>query len=157
MADVLGKQFEEKFKKDFSKLPNADIFRLHDQMSGYKVVSKNPSDYICYCYPYHFYIECKTVKGNTFSVNALTQYDKLLERANVKGQRAGVVIWFYEHDKIVYVPITTFEKLKLDGKKSVNIKMLDEKLYNMVEVPSKKLKVFFDSDYSVLLNLNEGW
>lgn len=157
MADSLGKKFEAKFEEDFLKLEESDVFRLHDQMSGYKIVSKNPSDFICYCYPYHFYIECKTIKGNTFPISGLSQYDKLLEKAGKKGQRAGVVIWFYEHGKIVYVPVKTFERLKNEGKKSVNIKMLDEKLYNMIEIPSKKRITFFDSDYSILMNLEEGW
>ena len=34
--------------------------------------------------------------------------------------------------------------------------MLDEGLYRIIEIPSKKKRVFMDSDYSVLMKLEEG-
>ena len=43
-----------------------------------------------------------------------------------------------------------------DGKKSVNIKMLEEKEYFMIDIPSKKRVLFLDSDYTVLTQLQEG-
>ncbi len=46
--------------------------------------------------------------------------------------------------------------MKADDKKSVNVKMLDDKSYNIIEIPSVKKRVFLDSDYSCLLNLKEG-
>lgn len=45
--------------------------------------------------------------------------------------------------------------MKKDGKKSVGIKSLEEG-YNIIEIPSVKLRTFMDSDYSVLLNLKDG-
>jgi len=54
------------------------------------------------------------------------------------------------------VPISTITKLKEDGKKSVNVKMLDDNSYNIIEIPSVKKRVFLDSDYSCLMNLKEG-
>ena len=41
-----------------------------------------------------------------------------------------------------------------DGKKSVGIKSIEEG-YNIIEIPSKKLKVYMDSDYSCLSNLKD--
>ena len=36
-------------------------------------------------------------------------------------------------------------------------KMLKDNLYNIVEIPSEKRRVFLDSDYSILTTLEEGW
>lgn len=157
MANNYGKQFEKKFYSDFiNTVKDSFILRLYDQVSGYKNVSKNLCDYICYCEPLLYLIEVKSVKGNTFPIGNLTQYDKLKEKVGIKGVRAGAIIWFYEKDKVVYVPCSTFTKLIEDGKKSVNIKMLNEGMYRIIEIPSKKKRVFMDSDYSVLMNLEEG-
>ena len=155
MAVNRGKAFEEKVKSDLLKLPDVSLERLPDQMSGYRG-SANVCDFTLYSYPYYFYIECKTTNENTFPLAGLTQYDKLLARRNRKGVRAGVLLWFVKHDKVVYVPIATFERLKAEGKKSVNIKMVDGDDYRIITIPSEKKRVFLDSDYSVLMQLEEG-
>ena len=155
MAVNRGKAFEEKVKNDLLKLPDVSLERLPDQMSGYQG-SANVCDFTLYKYPNYFYIECKTTNENTFPLSGLTQYDKLLVRRNRLGVRAGVLLWFVKHDKVVYVPIGTFEKLKADGKKSVNIKMVGKDDYRIIEIPSVKKRVFMDSDYSVLMQLEEG-
>jgi len=155
MAINRGKAFEEKVKSDLLKLGDVSLERLPDQMSGYKG-SANVSDFTLYNYPYYFYIECKTTNENTFPLGGLTQYDKLLARKGRKGVRCGVVLWFVKHDKVVYVPIATFEKLKADGKKSVNVKMVGNDDYRIITIPSVKKRVFLDSDYSVLMTLDEG-
>lgn len=151
MSQSLAKSFEAKLKEDWMKLPNATIDRLYDPVGGYYGIS-NVSDFISYSFPNIFYLECKTIKGNTFPLSNLKQYDKLLEKKGIKGVKAGAVIWFYEHDnKIVFVPIETFEKLKNDNKKSFNVKMVGEKDYYNIPIPSVKKRTFYDSDYSVLL------
>lgn len=61
-----------------------------------------------------------------------------------------------DHDVVLYVPIATFTKLIQDGKKSFNIKMLEDQTYPHVVIPSEKRRVFLDSDYSCLANLEEG-
>lgn len=151
-----GKQFEKKFKDDFIRtLPNCSIDRLYDSVSGFKSIS-NISDFICYSYPNIFYCELKSHLGNTFPLVNLTQYDKLTAKVGIKGVRAGVIIWFVEHDRVIYVPISTITKLKEDGKKSVNINTIEKDGYRILNIPSVKKRVFLDSDYSVLLTLNEG-
>lgn len=42
-----------------------------------------------------------------------------------------------------------------DGKKSVGLKAIEEG-YRIIEIPSIKKRVFMDSDYSVLMNLEDG-
>ena len=155
MAVNRGKQFEEKVKSDFLKLPDTLVERLPDQVSGYKG-SNNVCDFIVYHFPYCYYIECKTTHENTFALSKLTQYEKLLERCGKRGVRSGVLIWFIKHDKVCYVPVETFRLIKKEGKKSVNIKMLGDEKYRIIEIPSVKKRVFMDSDYSILTSLEDG-
>jgi len=118
-------------------------------MSGY-MGSSNPCDFITYIKPDIFLIECKKHEGNTFPFSAFRQYEKLLEYKNISGLHAGVVLWFSDHDKVLWVPIETFEQLKKEDKKSFNIKMVGE--YKCLELPSKKLRAFMETDYSVLID-----
>lgn len=150
-----GKQFEKKFANDFLKIENSSLDRLYDVTSGYRSISQI-SDFIGYIYPNIFYLECKTHKGNTFPLTNLTQYEKLLPKVGIKGVRVGMILWMIEHDVIVYIPISSIKKMKEDGKKSFNIKMLKENIYRIIEIPSVKKRVFLDADYSVLKNLKEG-
>ena len=151
MAKNYGKKFEKQFEQDFLKIPGSTIDRIYDPGFKRKGIS-NICDFIGYKEPHIYYLECKSIKGGTFPLNNLTQYDKLIEKKSIKGAITGAAIWFYEKDKVIFVPITTFEKLKLDGKKSVNIKMLDTKDYEILEIPSIKKRVYMESDYTVLVN-----
>lgn len=156
MAVNYGKVWEQKVMEDFSKLPDSTIDRLYDQTTGYKFTSRNVSDTIGYVYPLHYYIECKSCKGNTFPLKNLSQYDKMIEKVGIRGVRVGVVLWFIDHKTVVYIPVATFTKLFEDNKKSVNIKMLEEGTYNIIEIPSETKRVFPTCDFSILKTLKEG-
>ena len=151
----IGKQFEQKFKEDFLKIPNSTIDRLYDTMYGYKSISQ-VSDFIGYVFPNIFYLECKEHKGNTFPLSNLTQYQKLKEKVGIPGIRVGVIIWFSDHDKIFYVPISTITKMIENNKKSVNVKDLNNDEYAIYDIPAVKKRVFLNADYSILKNLKEG-
>ena len=149
-----GKAFESKFKEDFLKVEGASLDRLYDPVGGFHGI-KNICDFIGYIYPNIFYIECKSHQGNTFPISKLTQYDKLLTKVGVHGVRAGVVLWMIDHNKVLYIPISTFKKLKDDGKKSFNVKMLDSNEYFLLEIPGITRRTFIDSDYSVMKALDD--
>lgn len=156
MTMTKGKHFESVLKQDWlNSVSGSTIDRLYDSVSGYKTIS-NISDFIAYKKPLIFYLEAKTIKGNTFPFQNLTQYDKLIGKVGIDGVRAGVVIWFYEHDRIIYVPVSSVSKMKNDGKKSINITTIDTDGYKFIEIPSVKKRVFMTSDYSVLMNTEEG-
>lgn len=155
MAHSRGKQWEEKVKNDLLKLPDVSLERIPDQVTGYKTTSQNPCDFYVYLYPHFYYIECKSVNGNTFGVD-FAQYERLLVRAGRRGVRAGVMLWWIPHQKVAYVPIKTFEKLIADGKRSVNIKMLGTDEYRLIEIPSVTKRVYPDCDYTILSTLREG-
>lgn len=154
MAQNFGKAFEQQFKSDFQKIPNASVDRIYDVMSGYKSIS-NISDYICYVYPHIYYIEVKSIKGASFPIHNLTQYQKLKFKVGIKGVRVGVVIWYWEKDRVVYVPISSVTRMLKDGKKSIGLRSLDNGEYEYQEIPSIKKRTFMTSDYSVLLQLPE--
>lgn len=156
MANNRGKQFENKMREDWKLTMSPCIDRLYDQMSGFVSIS-NISDFIAFKKPNIFYIECKSHEGNTFPISCLTQYDKLTCKVGIEGVRAGVILWMIDHDKVLYIPISTFTKLIQDGKKSFNIKMVEDQTYPHIVIPSIKKRVFMDSDYSCLCYLPEGW
>jgi hypothetical protein len=153
MSTNRGKQFEDKFKEDFKKLPNSSLDRLYDVMNGYKNI-KQVSDFIGYLFPNIFYLECKAHKGASLPLSNITQYDNLKTKVGIQGVRSGVVLWLYEKDKVLYIPTSTVTKLKNDGEKSVGLRHLHN--YRILEVPSIKKRVFMDSDYSILHTLDEG-
>jgi hypothetical protein len=153
MARDRGKAFEIKFKEDFQKLNESSIDRLYDVMSGYKAI-KQVSDFIAYLYPNIFYIECKSHKGASIPIANITQYESLKTKVDIKGVRSGVVLWLYEKDKVFYIPTKTITKLIEDGEKSIGLRHLGK--YRIIEIPSTKKRVFMDSDYSILHNLEEG-
>ena len=153
MAQNYGKQFEQKFKEDFLRIPESTCDRLVDVMNGYKSI-KNVSDFICYVYPSIFYCECKSHRGASIPMANITQYDNLIKKQGIKGVRAGVILWLIDKDLVLYIPIRVVKELKTLGEKSIGIRHLDE--YDIKVIPSVKKRVFMDSDYSVLLNLNEG-
>lgn len=155
MAVNRGKSFEAKFKEDWERTVSKCIDRLYDSVSGYKSVT-NISDFIAYKQPNIFYLECKSHKENTFPFSNLSQYDKLLAKVGIPGVRTGVIIWFIDHDIIIYVPIKTVKQMKENGLKSVNIRTIDRDGYKYYEIPTTKKRVFLDGDYSVLLNTEEG-
>lgn len=155
MALNRGKQFENKFKEDFYKtMSNCSLDRLYDTTNGFKAISQ-VCDFIGYKQPNIFYLECKSHEGNTFPLNNLTQYNKLVTKVGIPGVRAGVIIWFIDHDRVIYVPINTITQLINDGKKSVNINKIEAEGYRIINIPSIKKRVFLDSDYSILMTLED--
>lgn len=154
-----GKQFEQKVVQDLKKCfkeTDSILLRLPDQMNGYKTTSQNICDFILYADRTLYLIECKSCKGNTFPLTNLTQYDKLCAKVGIPGVRSGVFLWFIAHQAVAYVPTSTITQMKKDGKKSVNIKMLDTGDYNIKVIPSITKRVFPECDYSVLKELKIG-
>lgn len=46
-------------------------------------------------------------------------------------------------------------KIKDEGKKSFNVKMLGDENYESLELPSKKLRTFMKTDYAALISYYE--
>lgn len=152
-----GKQWEKRFETDWRRsFPKGAVIRLPDQQSGLKG-SRNICDYICFDGSHLFLNECKAITGNTFPIGNFTQLNTLLQYADCPGIRAGVVIWYVDHSRVVYVPVACFNQLVLDGLKSVNINKTDFSKYNIVEIPVRKLRVFVEGDYTILSTLGDDY
>ena len=155
MAYNVGKQFEERFSKNWKEsFPNSFVYRLHDQLSGYKVVSRNPCDFICFEHGRLHLIECKSHKGASMPFTNLRQYDEMIKYAGIENVFIGVVLWLMEKDVVIYIPLQTITQMMQDGKKSVGMQSIKDG-YNILEIPSKKLRTFMQSDYSVLSDFCE--
>lgn len=147
----LGKKFEDNVKKDWVRtFPKSFFIRLPDQQSRYFGQSSNICDYIGFINKKLFLIECKETKETTFNFQAkLSQYDKLLEQKNKDDTYPGVLLWFSAFDKVVWLNICEIEKMRNDGLKSFNIKMIDNCDYNVYVVPSTKLRTFMRCDFTI--------
>lgn len=147
MATNRGKQFEEQIRKSFERVDNVSIDRLIDPPAGYKGL-RNPSDFIVYKEPIECYIECKAHQGNTLPFTNITQWDRLLEKSKINGVCAGVMIWFIDHDKTIFVPIQVLQSMKELGFKSVNVTKLNQYyiLDNYLNINGSKKKVLFEYD-----------
>ena len=136
MAINKGKKWEEQFKDDWERcFPNTFCFRLKDQESKKKHASKNPCDFICFPKDKLFLIELKSHKGNTFPFSCLKQYDLLESYKGLDNCICCVIIWFRDHNKVIYVDINEITKMMQDDCKSINIKMLQSKVYDIIDIP----------------------
>ena len=149
-----GKQFEAKVKEDMQKIEGISVDRIYDQVSGYATIS-NISDFVCYRYPTLIYLEAKSIHGNTFPLGNLTQLEKLKCKMGIKGVKAGVVIWYVDHDIVIWCPVESFLRIKEEGFKSINIRTLDLDEYKIKKLPSVKRRVFLDTDYKELFEVDD--
>lgn len=159
MAENLGKKFENRLLHDWRRcFPGTLIYRLPDQQSGYAGGgSSNPCDFLGFTGSDLLMIECKAHAGQSISFSAIRQYSKMLEYKGLRNVYPGVIIWFYEKDTIIWVPIEEMEKMVTNGEKSVGLRMIDEKKpykvsYNIIEIPAKKLRTFMEADLNYLVN-----
>lgn len=159
----IGKKFEERFRKDYqTQFPGTMIYRLPDQQSGYAGGGgQNPCDFFCYPGSCVLMVECKAHKGASIPFSAIPQYERMLDYKGLYKTYPGVVVWFYDKDIVIWVSIEEMEKMVLDGEKSIGLRMLqnktsDKKAYNIVVIPSQKLRTFMESDYTYLVKQLEG-
>lgn len=164
MAKNRGKQFEEVIREAFEKVPGVSIDRLHDQTNGFKG-SQNICDFIVYKKPYEYYFECKSVHGNTLSIHGTdekhkygnitnTQWEGLLEKSKIKGVFAGVICWWVDKDKTMFLPIQILNDLRYNyDYKSYRFDWFHwNGLQKTIEINGKKKRVFFDYDMGGFLD-----
>jgi Holliday junction resolvase len=159
----IGKKFEERFKKDYIQcFPDTLIYRLPDQQSGYAGGgSANPCDFMCYPGNCVLMVECKAHAKASIPFSAIPQYERLLDYKGKYKTFPGVVVWFYEKDTVIWVSIEEMEKMVNDGEKSIGLRMIDnkkpyKKSYNIITIPSTKLRTFMESDYKYLVEVLNG-
>lgn len=155
MAVNRGKDFEEQIRKSFNKVSEVSIDRLPDQMNGYKG-GNNVCDFIVYSYPFQYYIECKSVHGNTLSIYTndekhkygnITnkQWEGLLEKSKLYGVVAGIICWWVDKDITLFMDIRALQVMRERGYKSVRYD--DDKWTKLIfPINGTKKRVFYDYD-----------
>ena len=150
MAVSRGKDFENVIRKAFERVDGVSIDRLNDNTAGFKGIA-GICDFIVYKEPYEYYIECKSVHGNTLPFSNITdnQWKGMLEKSKIEGVFAGVICWFVEHDVTRFIPIQELQNLKDVGFKSVRY---DTPNGYMIEIKGKKKRVFFEYSMEEFFN-----
>lgn len=156
MAQNRGKQFEQVIQKAFLKIPEVSIDRLHDQTTGY-AGSSNICDFVVYKKPYEYYIECKSVHGNTLSIYgndpkhkygniSNKQWEGLTEKSSIEGVGAGVICWWVDKGVTAFIPIAELSIARREGYKSIRFNHEPFLKYGFIELKGEKKRVFFDYD-----------
>ena len=172
MSENRGKKFEQQIKEAFLKIPNVSVDRLHDQTNGY-AGGANICDFIIYKKPYEYYIECKSLYGNTLSIHSNpkvdkngmlkgfygaisdTQWEGMVEKSRIPGVFAGVICWWIDKGITRYIPIQALEAMRQDEIKSVHytwdsyVASYYIRNYPIITIPGKKKRVFFDYDMNL--------
>lgn len=141
-----GKDFEDCIREACEAVPDTSVTRLIDPQAGYAGV-RNICDFIVYKYPTQFFLECKSIKGNTLNFKSditKNQWDGLLEQSKVRGVVAGVVVWFIDHDQTIFVPIQNLEEMRQLGEKSFNVTKWS--IDDWFHIPGRKKRVYFEYD-----------
>ena len=140
-----GKDFEGVIKEAFLSVKDTAVERLPDPTNGYLGV-RNKSDFLIYHFPYMYYIECKSVQSHRLPMANVTfnQRTGMLEESKKFGVIAGIICWFIPEDKTYFIPIQEFERLRLAGEKSVNLRKGHAE--NFIEIYGRKKRVFYDYD-----------
>lgn len=127
MADSdVGKKAEQKIREWLDRPEDGYSFdRIPDQMTGF-YGSTNTCDFICYKYPYMYYIESKATWEDRFDFSRIseTQYKGLLEKSKILGVYAVVIVLYASHKRAFAFDIQEIDKLSNLGIKSLNIKKL---------------------------------
>lgn len=160
MAENRGKKFEGVIREAFENVPDTSVIRLPDPTSGYLGI-RNISDFVIYNYPYQYFIECKSVHGNTLSIHSNdpkeryglitnNQWEGMLEMSKIYGVVAGVICWWVDKDVTMFMPIQYLQACREAGDKSVRYDCIgfeseDKQIFN-IEITGKKKRVFFDYD-----------
>ena len=147
-----GKDFESAVKEGFEKIPNTSVYRIPDQMS-YRSGSKNPCDFLVYHRPNLYALECKSVYGNTLPFSNVSEYQwtELLKMSRIPGVVAGVLCWYIEHDRTIFIPIQFLEVLKQNGAKSIRydadkmtVRAIENNNFTIIEIPGKKKRILWE-------------
>lgn len=167
-----GKDFEGQVHDGFLQIPGVSIDRLPDPMAGYAGV-KNICDYIVYKYPLQYYIECKSCYGNTMSIHSNNpknkygnitnnQWEGLLDKSKIPGVRAGILVWFIDHDLTFWIDIRRLQEHRDAGHKSISyrgdwIDFASDTDCMWTQIAGTKRRVLFDYDFEHFLEEMESY
>lgn len=137
MNDKLGKEAEEKIKQWLDRKDDGySFYRLYDIMTGF-YGQYNISDFICYKYPYQWFLESKATWEDRFDFSMIseTQYKGLMEMSDIPGVHAVVIVLFASYQRAFIIDIREIDRYRSEtGKKSFNIKKIDHWSFRYSEI-----------------------
>lgn len=144
----IGKKAEAKIKEWLDKPEEGYCFdRIPDQMTGF-YGSKNICDFTLFKSPNMYYIESKATWEDRFDFSMLssTQHDGLLEKSKIPNVYGVVIVLFAHHQRAFIIDINEIKRLEDSGKKSINIKKIDNWgiTYTEVQTIPNSRKTFLD-------------
>lgn len=147
----IGKKAEKKIREWLDRPQDGYSFdRIPDQQSGL-YGSKNICDFICFKYPYMYYIESKATEQDRFDLSMITdyQYENLIKKSRIANVYGLVIVLFATQKRAFIVDIREIEKLKSKGTKSFNIKKIlswNFKYSEIATIPSRKQLLDYDGE-----------
>ena len=158
MATNRGKQFEDVVRHCFEQVPNTSVIRLPDPTNGYLGI-RNISDFVIYHYPHQYFIECKSVHGNTLPFSNITdnQWNGMLEESKKKGVIAGVICWWVDKDVTLFISIKLLQALRDADIKSIRYDITYARSVPIVELKGQKKRVFFEYDMANFFEEVSKW
>lgn len=118
-----GKDFESCIRNSLESVNGVSLDRLPDPMGGYAGV-RNICDFSVFQSPDNFYLECKSLYGNTLNYKSSiseNQWLGLQEKSIIPHCIAGVCVWFMDYDLTVFIKIQDLVTHRNTGAKSLNI------------------------------------
>lgn len=153
--DDLGKKAEQKIREWLDRPEEGYCLdRIPDQMTGF-YGSKNICDFVLFKSPNVYYIESKATWSDRFNFSMITeyQYKSLLQKSKIQNVYGIIIILFAEKQRAFIIDINEINKLKSIGKKSINIKKIDEWGIEYTEIqtiPSRKAILDYTGDFQVI-------
>lgn len=124
----LGKKAESKIKLWLDRLEDGYCFyRIPDQLTGFKH-SDNPCDFICFKSPNLYWIESKATFDDRFDFSNITQnqHDSLMKYSKVDNSYGLIMLLFASYQRLFILDINDIDRRQKSGKKSLNIKKIDD-------------------------------
>lgn len=99
-----------------------------------------------------YYIESKATWSDRFDFSMITdyQYKNLLKKSKIQNVYGVIIILFAAEQRAFIIDINEINKLKSIGKKSINIKKIDNweiKYTEIQTIPSRKVLLDYTGDF----------
>lgn len=152
--DNLGKKSEQKIHQWLDRPQDGYCFdRLPDQMPGF-YGSKKICDFTLFKSPNMYYVESKATWSDRFDFSMITdyQYKNLLQKSKIQNVYGVIIILFAAKQRAFIIDINQIDKLKSIGKKSINIKKIDNweiKYIEIQTIPSRKVLLDYTGEFQI--------
>lgn len=152
--DDLGKKAEQKIREWLDRPEQGYCFdRIPDQMTGF-YGSKNICDFTLFKSPDMYYIESKATWSDRFDFSMITdyQYKNLLQKSKIQNVYGVIIVLFAAEQRAFIIDINQIDKLKSIGKKSINIKKIDNweiKYIEIQTIPSRKVLLDYTGEFQI--------